>query len=152
MRFRGFDRDFWIALAITVPTLIGLFLFSGAVAGWTGINRIPILLVLAGGAWLALHLFETRLRKSAGTEEEPVFCEWDSRIDGVTFAANEEMTRLSLRSHGLDIRSAVGMNFVCTTECGDDGKDYYFEGEFVRSKDGEIVVRAIHPEQLPASG
>lgn len=101
---------------------------------------------------MALHLFEIRLKKSAGAEMEPVFCEWAAKIDGETFAANEEMTRLSLQSYGLDIRSAVGRSFVCMTECGEDGKDYYFDGKFVQSENGEVVVRAIKPEQLPVSG
>ena len=151
MRFRGFDKDFWIAFAIGVPSLIGLILLSNALADWAGINGIFIFLILAGVVWLAIHLIEIRLRKLAEPEVEPVFCEWDSRIDGVTFAADEEMTRLSLQSYGLDIRSAIGMSFVCKTECGEDGKDYFFDGEFALSEDGQIVVRASHPEQLPAS-
>lgn len=151
MRFRGFDTTFWIAFAIVVPSLIGLFLLSNVLAGWTGHNRLVILLILAAGVWSVLHLYDLRMKNTADPEEEPIFCEWSARIDPVTFAADEELTRLSLESHGLDIRSAIGKKFVCMTEFDEDGKDYYFDGEFARTEDGRIVVLATNPEQLPAS-
>lgn len=152
MQFRGFDKNFWIGLAIGIPTLIVLILLSHLVADWVGINRIFIFMVLAGVVWLALHLLEMRLRKLAGPEVEPIFCEWDAKLDSVTFSADEEMTHLSLQSHGVDIRSAVGKRFVCMTECSVDGKDYYFDGEFGLSEDGKVIVRVTNPKQLPACG
>ena len=148
MRIRGLDRVFWAVTAFAVLLLV----FSIVVGEWLGVHLIFVFGVLAGAVWLALHWFEKRLLERAGPEDEPIFCEWGSMIRRGVFNADEEMTRLSLESYGLDPASAVGQTFVCMTECGDDGQDYYFEGRFERGSDDSIVVRAIRPEQLSGGG
>ncbi len=122
------------------------------VGEWLGVHLAFVFGSLAGAIWLALHFLEKRLLQRAGPEEEPIFCEWDAMVRRGVFDADEEITRLSLEHYGLDQASAIGRTFVCMTECGDDGQDYYFEGRFERGSDGSIVIRATRPEQLPGGG
>lgn len=136
-----FNTDFLaglLVMALTFAAALALATLTGIDPTWTLVGLALAVLALAA-AW------ERRLsRRHPAPEIQPIRVDWEDKLTDTDFAADGEVTRLSLAERRLTPEAALGRAFVFATEHAESGGDIWFEGTFARDGD-RIVIRATEP-------
>lgn len=136
-----FNTDFLAGLLVMALT----FAAALALATLTGISPTWTLVGLALAVWAGAAILERRMsRRMAEPEVQPIRVDWDDKLNDTDFAADGDLTRLSLADRRLTPETALGQSFVFATKHTSFNGDIWFEGAFTRDGD-RIVIRADAP-------